>query len=298
MPSLSMYKISAPSDAKEFENMVLDYAIYTYSKRSTLLGRQGQSQHGIDIIVTCEDNTKICIQCKNIPNKRITKTNIEQWIEEAKSSPIKITLFVIALACERDSILQEYVEKKSEERKNSGLYPVDIVFWDDIEHFIKSDKEVLEKYYPFLNYEINKSDENTNDSYPELIKDEISLKFSFINAYVKYKVQDIINADIFVGIPIDFIVSYDLFEAEMDEIINKAIVINNTQTYNNILKFLNLLKDYIVYLSTLVEYVNGNFFRVVDVKVRDEHEIYKAIIGTLKYPIVELFNSINIYDNY
>ena len=36
MPSLSMYKLSPPSDSAEFENMLVDYAISVYRVQATL----------------------------------------------------------------------------------------------------------------------------------------------------------------------------------------------------------------------------------------------------------------------
>lgn len=64
MPSLSMYKISAPTDPKEFENLLLDFAAVRYKGNATLLGRQGQKQHGVDVVVTRGDYSLVCVQCK------------------------------------------------------------------------------------------------------------------------------------------------------------------------------------------------------------------------------------------
>ncbi len=85
MPALSMYKISAPSDPKEFENLLLDYSAAIYGGEASLLGRQGQAQHGIDVVVIRHDNSIVCVQCKNVKDSSVTTDRIDQWIKEAEA---------------------------------------------------------------------------------------------------------------------------------------------------------------------------------------------------------------------
>ena len=293
MPSLSMYKISAPTDAKEFENLLLDYSANTYCGRATLLGRQGQAQHGIDVVVTRDDYSKVCVQCKNMASRSITKTNVDQWIVESETSPIKMQLFVIAVAGERDAPLQEYVHLKMEERISEGKYPVEIVFWDDIEHFIKLRPDILQIYYPFLFQEHYGERKYATDKYPELIKSESELKDAFLIEFVKYKIEKMIKVDVFMGFSPQLVVMCDFFEFEIQQVLYRAIAIKNVATYNNIQQFMDALSQYNTYLGSIGEYVNESMIRVVNRMIRDEHESYEAHIDMLRNNIVNILSAIN-----
>lgn len=293
MPSLSMYKISAPTDAKEFENILLDYSANVYCGRATLLGRQGQTQHGVDVVVTRADFSKVCVQCKDIANRSITKTNIDHWISESETSPIKMQLFVIAVAGERDAPLQEYVYQKTENRMREGKYPVEIIFWDDIEHFIKSRADILQIYYPFLyqeNYGIRKYD---MDKYPELIKSEGELKIAFLNEFVKFRIEEMIKVDVFMGFPSQLVLMCDSFEFEIQQVLYRAIAIKNVETYKNIQQFMKALNQYNLYLGSIGEFVNEYMIRVINRTIRDEHESYEAVIDILRNDVVNILNQIN-----
>lgn len=294
MPSLSMYKISAPTDAKEFENLLLDYAANVYYGRATLLGRQGQVQHGIDVVVTCDDYSKVCVQCKDITKRSITKNDIDQWITESETSPINMKLFVIAVAGERDASIQEYVYQKMENRIINGKYPVEIIFWDDIEHFVKLREDLLRVYYPFLCQEKNEDRRYNVEKYPELIKSEGELRIAFLNEFVKYRIEEMMSVDIFVGFPSQLVIMCDDFEFEIQQVLYRAIAIKEVGTYSKIQEFLAALKEYNSYLSSIGEFANKYMIRVINRQIRENHEAHEMVIDILRNDLIKILNQINV----
>lgn len=289
MPSLPMYKISAPSDAKEFENILMDYSGRIYGGRSTLLGRNGQAQHGVDVVVTRDDSSIICVQCKDVTQKAVTRTNIDNWIEEAEQSIIPMVRFVIAVASYRDATIQEYVYSLSQKRVLQGKIPVEIVFWEDIEHFLKLNKDFLQLYYPYLaNQQIGTNAENSN----VLIKAPYDLKNAFLNEFVKYHVREYIEVDIFVGFPYDFAVMCDQFELSVQQIMYRAIMLRDSDMYHEITQFMNALHELTSCWSSLAELVNEKMVRVIAIHIRNEQETYNALIDMLRTTVLKHLDTI------
>lgn len=289
MPALSMYKLSAPTDPKEFENMLIDYSSNVYKGRATLLGRQGQTQHGIDVVVTRDDYSIVCLQCKDVNSKSVTINNIKKWILEADSSNIKIALFVIVVATERDASIQEFVYLEMQKRVSQGKFPVEIVFWDDIQHFLKTNINIFQIYYPFLYL--------NNQNYSSVlsqIKDVNQLKDKFFDLIVKYKIEEFLYVDIFVGFPVELVVLYDSFEVEVQQLLYKAISMKTTNIYNIIEQIKICLNNYSMYLGTLGEIVNGQMVRVLNSAIRREYAIYEKDIITRRDEILKLIKEIII----
>lgn len=139
MSSMSMYTLPRPADEKEFEKILMDYGNNVIGGMATILGRKGQAQHGIDVVVEKEDGKRVCIQCKNYLKTKVTVKMIDDWINEADSFSVPFDHFLIAISSQSEAKLQEHVYKISDQRRNDGKFSVSILFWEDIEHYIKKD---------------------------------------------------------------------------------------------------------------------------------------------------------------
>ena len=247
MPSLSMYRLSPPTDSAEFENMLVDYAKSTFHVQATLYGRKGQNQHGIDVIV--ETYPRICIQCKDYQLSTVTTVKIDTWINEAENGELKFGHFIIAVVGPSDARIQDYVYKLSDLRRNENKFTVSIVFWNDIEHTIKTDPNLLRIYYPefyianekvlfayqnkqqetmAIRTAINaKGSQNNQRTQSILISSEAELRRRCLELVVKYNIQELLRVDPFLGFPFDLASDADLFQIEMRIIQDKAISMTN-----------------------------------------------------------------------
>ena len=239
MPSLSTYSLPLPG-AREFEMLMKDFSEIRYQGRATLYGSPGQKQDGVDVVVTQTNGNRICIQCKNWERK-LENSDINTMIAEVEKFPAKISLFVIAVTTKRDAKLQQYVYNLSDCRISEKKFPIEIIFWEDIEHIVKINTFLLRTYYPefYINLE---SSRKKMQMYSNLILDKKELRKSFLNSIIKWNIFDMLSVDPFAGFDFQLVINVDCFEIEMKNIMNKAISLASKKSYMRINKFLNLFQ--------------------------------------------------------
>lgn len=160
MPAPLQYALNKTTNSREFEYMAKDYAEKIWAKKFSHYGRNGQNQHGIDIL---SDDGSIAIQCKNYlksdkESQNRFLQNIHKDYKRASSYFPGVKQFVIVTALDRETSLQDAV-LKWEEEQNAADEKVgkEILFWDDICEVITQYPELLKKYYPGLMLPVNTS---------------------------------------------------------------------------------------------------------------------------------------------
>ncbi|MBA8964948.1 hypothetical protein JOJ86_006226 [Rhodococcus percolatus] len=133
-----------PANASDFEYLIADLANRPWSD-SSLNGRQGQSQSGVDIIVKSQSGGYVGYQCKNTPNG-ITKKMVEEECVKALDFKPALNFFTIYTTAPRDTTIQEYT------RTALSRFPfeVDIRFWEDINHELIRTPDVAISYFAGL----------------------------------------------------------------------------------------------------------------------------------------------------
>lgn len=121
----------------------------TYDKGlyCTLFGRKGQAQKGIDIYSEELNNKhRYVAQCKNYSDgydcKRFMKI-VDKDLGKMKDLVFEIECVYIMTALNRDASIQEEIAKRSKEAN----YPINIMFWEDIETIIGENKEIANTFY-------------------------------------------------------------------------------------------------------------------------------------------------------
>jgi hypothetical protein len=109
-------------------------------------GRRGQAQDGVDIFGVTHLG-QIGVQCKNTFNGVKKKIINDEIIKANKFDPPLKALY-IATSADRDTTIQKEVRKISESRVTSGLFSVDILFWEDICQDLILAPDVFLKHYP------------------------------------------------------------------------------------------------------------------------------------------------------
>lgn len=310
MPSLAMYEISPPTDEQEFENMLMDYGrIVCGGFPATRLGRRGQKQHGIDILVTKVDGSFWCIQCKDYINTPVTQSSIDSWVKKAEQSPIPFSFFIIATAMRRDVKLQEYVAVESARRVNSGKWPFTIIFWEDVEHFIKLYPKLIRMYYPMLyqgmesvnNLVINIQNEKQTEyvavkngqlKAEEIrIQSENVLRTQFLDAVVKYRIQEMLRVDPFIGFDLELVVYADSFDLIIQRLMDRALGITVSERYMQIKEFRSAFDLFTGYLSVICQTTfNGNVVKFTN-EFDNPHNHY-AKVEELRRDAQRLLNEI------
>lgn len=261
MPSLAMYKITPPTDSSEFENICMDYCRHKYIGDASLYGRKGQSQQGIDILITLKDNKYICAQCKNV--KSVSVLDLSKWINKFDiECKILMKEFIILVSIENDAKLQEYICNISLKREEEGKVPIKLFFWNDIVHYIKMNQDMLRMYYPeFYQGQILKLEESTispKEKYPERIIKEFDLKNLFLDETVKYQVEEFLNTNPRNGVPFKLVSYADVCIISVRKLLYRAPSLKNFSIcYIEISEFIKLFDEYCEFLSNVTE-SNGN----------------------------------------
>lgn len=270
MPALSTIPLQPPPDADEFEKILIPYAQATYQGQASQYGRKGQKQDGIDIIVDRHNGSRFLIQCKDYLKTDVTDKKIDKWIKKAEDEvKFDFEKLIIALGCERDGLLQKYVCMLSDERKADGKFLVSIIFWDDIQQFVKLDEDLLRNYYPNIFYsnerveekykEVNSTDTESQKR-PEPIKTEAEIRSQCLDLIVKYRIKEYLDADQYAGFPFELVTEGDLFEIELQDLLNRSIRYKASDRYYEVSEFLGAFSQFTYYMATICT-SNGAYAR-------------------------------------
>jgi hypothetical protein len=147
MPTLTQVKLPVPKDWNEFEDIVASAIIslrpITPSQR---FGRQGQAQHGVDILFEDFMCRMTGVQCKNVETLTLGEINAE--ISKAESYDPHLESYVFAVTFPRDAKIHKQINLLSVDRSRHGKFRVGIWFWDDIAFFLSREPAELSRHYP------------------------------------------------------------------------------------------------------------------------------------------------------
>ncbi len=150
MVTFSTANLPTPKSWDEFEDICKDAFSLRWSNHDlSRHGRAGQKQDGVDIYGTDYLTKFVGIQCKNTVDG-ISESVINDEINKAQKFRPIIDALYIATTAPRDAKIQRYVRNISATRIANGLFPVDVVFWDDLTLDLSKDNAFVRKHYPVL----------------------------------------------------------------------------------------------------------------------------------------------------
>ncbi len=134
------------SDDKQFEKFALDLWGCQYSNpETTLYGRNGQAQHGVDVVVRCGDRL-IGVQCKAV--KSLDKKTIDIEVGRAKGFEPRLTDLIVVTTAPHDAKLVSYAQTLTQDHKKSGNFAVSYHGWDDLLRILEDHQWVVHKHFP------------------------------------------------------------------------------------------------------------------------------------------------------
>ncbi|CAM3121566.1 hypothetical protein EJ082_15120 [Brevundimonas diminuta] len=150
-----------PAYWQAFEDLTVSVARLTFDDPAPQkVGRPGQSQHGLDVIVELPDGRRFGIQCKRredrdvnndpLPGGPITLDAVEAALEEVKAYKSGLDRFILATSAKTDSGLQAQVAKLSDGRRRAGKFPVQVWSWADYEAALNRDAALQNEYYAMV----------------------------------------------------------------------------------------------------------------------------------------------------
>lgn len=127
------FEIPPPKNEADFERMCAQiYGVVFDDRMPKMNGRRGQAQGGVDVFVKEPGVGRVGIQCKKYTLKPVTWTDVVDEVEKADKHKTPIKKLILATTAVNDAVLLKLVQQLSDERESSGLFSVEIEFWEDI----------------------------------------------------------------------------------------------------------------------------------------------------------------------
>lgn len=230
MPSLASFQLTPPQDAREFEQLMRDYCNCIYPGMACLFARPGQKQYGVDVVST-GSNGVVAIQCKNYQDMSVSISMIDQWIQGAEEFKPEISHFIIAIGAKTDGEIQKYVLEKNQYRQSHNLFSVEVVYWEEISAFLKSDARILQRYYPFINTD------GIQDQFDIAYSSLDIIRHDFVELILRYKILDFLLEDPFVGIKTEYLILSDKFDIALKDLLQRTVFLQETELYQKIIAF-------------------------------------------------------------
>lgn len=138
--------IRPPENWQDFESLCkkLFGELWACPMKIKKNGRLGQPQAGVDVYAIPEGKSNYWgIQCKgkdNYTKAKLTKKEIYEEINNAKSFKPNLETFIFCTTAVKDSKIEEYVRVQDLESRKNGGFEILLYSWEDIADFIDENR--------------------------------------------------------------------------------------------------------------------------------------------------------------
>jgi tetratricopeptide (TPR) repeat protein len=147
-------EIPPPKGHDDFEDLALALFRAVWQDNGTqLLGRSGQKQDGVDLYGEDRvgDAGLTGVQCKQHGSATLVKdkdllAELREEVDNAKSFRPALRRFIFATTARRSAALQQEARDLTELHKETGLFAVDVLGWEDLEDLLRRHPDVLAWY--------------------------------------------------------------------------------------------------------------------------------------------------------
>lgn len=113
---------------------------------AVLMGRSGQAQSGLDVLVSTRTGKNIGIQCKAV--KVLTERTLLEEVDKAIKFKPMIDQFVLATTAPHDVAMVTVAQRLSEEHSERDLFPVIVLGWGELLRLAEAHPDVIQHFYP------------------------------------------------------------------------------------------------------------------------------------------------------
>lgn len=115
-------------------------------RQSMLMGRSGQAQKGLDVLITTKEARTIGIQCKAVA--KLTKAMLANEIAKALTHQPKIHQFVLLTSAPNDAELVTEAQRLTEQHEEQGLFSVTVYGWGEVMRLLEGHPAVVAQFFP------------------------------------------------------------------------------------------------------------------------------------------------------
>ncbi len=136
------------------EVMFEKFAAMLWEKRHsgstvTMMGRRGQAQNGLDVVVTTRIGKVIGLQCKAV--RQLTEKMLTDEVAKALTFEPTIEQFVLVTTAPHDAAMVTAAQRLSEEHSERDLFTVAVFGWEDLQRLAEPHPEVVHQFFPEFN---------------------------------------------------------------------------------------------------------------------------------------------------
>lgn len=151
MSLLRAKHLPLPTSDEAFEELCLDvWKRLLNDPSAQRYGRQGQRQHGVDIIGRRDHSFDwVGVQCKLRRTGALSLEDVKKDVDAAVRMNPRLAEFVVATTARRDTSLQDFARLHTEDLLARGLFAVRAFFWEDFEAFLQAEPnlDILARHY-------------------------------------------------------------------------------------------------------------------------------------------------------
>lgn len=160
---------------KDWEEICKDLARYYVNdvfKKDivfTSYGRNGEKQHGVDLLPVNNASPSIVCQCKDV--QKLNVEHIKAELNKTDEYPHNIDIYLIFTTAPKSTSSQDYFQAKKNWHSRPGgeVFRVGIVHWEDLDPFKVLPRQTLETYFPNVGRRLIQSD-NTRIQYQDSLR--------------------------------------------------------------------------------------------------------------------------------
>ncbi|MGD0090900.1 MAG: hypothetical protein ABSE73_13365 [Planctomycetota bacterium] len=155
-------ELSPPQWWQQFQELTLDLVRHLWPDHlsADIVGREGQSQDGLDIFVHRKDDELIGVQCKRVremdaggrlrPGGEFSQDDLVKFVTDAEEYSPPISRFVLATTALPDTSLQQFAISLTQDRAKAKKCGVEIWFWTRFQMEINKSRELLYRHYELV----------------------------------------------------------------------------------------------------------------------------------------------------
>lgn len=313
MSALSMLSLALPKEEGLFKELVIEYVKLTYKvdmedmeitdepvfEGFTIFAKpkpeEKDEEDGKD---EEDDPVKRNVLVQSISSKLINHDTevLDAWIEdndEYEETPF--SELILVLADHSDDNLVEHIKKVNEERIKYNEFKVSLMFWDDLEMFIRSNRAMMKQYYPkFLEFEDNLQKMAISKRNLYKVPDVATMKEICIDEMEEYGILRMLQIDPGIGFTIRLLVAADSFAVAMLKLEDAAKhLAERSEAYRRMIKFIITYNKFVERMAAFCEVdMDTKWVRIIP-SYRNERVADQ--LGDLKAEVTDRMNELFKY---
>lgn len=113
---------------------------------TTMMGRTGQAQNGLDVLVRTQMGKLLGIQCKAV--SKLTEKMLCDEVCKARTFEAKLDQFILVTTAPHDAAMVTIAQRLSEQHSERELFSVAVFGWEELQRLAEPHPDVIHHFFP------------------------------------------------------------------------------------------------------------------------------------------------------